>query len=251
MVDGALNAPLHPFYNESVKRMKMKQGLAFVEGAPVGIDGTSTWIRAVGEALKIDPQLVDAVARDEQAKVRAAMADYPLAGKTIMVAGYEGHEFLLVRLLLEAGAKVPYLSTAVNTNPLARQEEAWLAERGCTVLYGANFDDEIGALTDHPYDLVVGTTPLCAHAKELGIPAIYYTNAMATRSMMLAEGAGDILRLITATLLSKPRYDMIAKFFADGDAPALSATSWTAPRKPTIDLTTHLVAGGHFDPAAS
>jgi chlorophyllide a reductase subunit Y len=223
MVDGALNAPLHPFYNESVKRMKMKQGLAFVEGAPVGIDGTSTWIRSVGAALNIDAAVVDAVARDEQAKVRAAMADYPLAGKTIMVAGYEGHEFLLVRLLLEAGAKVPYLSTAVNTNPLARQEEAWLA----------------------------GTTPLCAHAKELGIPAIYYTNAMATRSMMLAEGAGDILRLITATLRSKPRYDMIAKFFADENAaPALSATSW-APRKPTIDLTTHLVAGGHFDPAAS
>jgi chlorophyllide a reductase subunit Y len=119
------------------------------------------------------------------------------------------------------------------------------------VLYGANFDDEIGALTDHPYDLVVGTTPLCAHAKELGIPAIYYTNALATRSMMLAEGAADVLRLITATLLSKPRYDMIAKFFADGDTPTLSATSWTAPRKPTIDLTTHLVAGGHFDPAAT
>jgi chlorophyllide a reductase subunit Y len=250
MVDGALNAPLHPFYSESVKRMKMKQGLPFIEGAPVGIDGTATWIRSVGAALDIDAALADAVAKDEQAKVRAAMADYPLSGKTIMVAGYEGHEFLLVRLLLEAGAKVPYLSTAVNTNPLARQEEAWLAERGCTVLYGANFDDEIGALTDHPYDLVVGTTPLCAHAKELGIPAIYYTNAMATRSMMLADGAGDILRLITATLRSKPRYDMIAKFFADGDVPTISATSW-APRKPTIDLTTHLVAGGHFDPAAT
>ena len=94
-------------------------------------------------------------------------------------------------------------------------------------------------MTDHPYDLVVGTTPLCAHAKELGIPAIYYTNAMATRSMMLADGAGDILRLITATLRSKPRYDIIARFFAEDDAPVLSATSW-APRKPTIDLTTHL-----------
>ena len=61
-----------------------------------------------------------------------------------MVAGYEGHEFLLVRLLIEAGASVPFLSTAVNTNPLAREEEAWLREHGCTVLYGANFEDEIG-----------------------------------------------------------------------------------------------------------
>ena len=37
---------VHPFYSESVKRMKMKQGLPFVEGAPVGIDGTYAWIRA-------------------------------------------------------------------------------------------------------------------------------------------------------------------------------------------------------------
>jgi chlorophyllide a reductase subunit Y len=56
------------------------------------------------------------VAADERDKVRAAMVDFPLNGLTFMVAGYEGHEFLLVRLLIEAGAKVPYLSTAVNTN---------------------------------------------------------------------------------------------------------------------------------------
>ena len=115
-----------------------------------------------------------------------------------MVAGYEGHEFLLVRLLLEAGAKVPFLSTAVNANPLARIEEAWLRERGCTVLYGANFADEIAALQDRNFDCVIGTTPLCAHAKELGIPSIYYTNAIATRSLMLADGASDVLGLVTA-----------------------------------------------------
>ena len=78
--------------------------------------------------------LVDAVARDEAEKVRAAMADYPLAGKTVMVAGYEGHEFLLVRLLIEAGARVPYLSTAVNTNPLGPPRRS--VARG-TRLYGA------------------------------------------------------------------------------------------------------------------
>ncbi len=95
---------------------------------------------------------------------------------------------------------MPFLSTAVSSNPLAREEEAWLREHGCTVLYGANFDDEIGALEDHPYDCVIGTTPLCAHAKELGIPSIYYTNAMATRSLMFAAGASDILSLMLSTV---------------------------------------------------
>ncbi len=239
MVDGALNAPLHPFYSESVKRMKMKQGLPFVEGAPVGIDGTYRWISAVGAALQLDPATVETVAREEQNRVRLAMADHPLNGLAFVVAGYEGHEFLLVRLLIEAGAHVPYLSTAVNTNPLARLEEQWLADHGCKVLYGANFEDEIRALTDRPYDCVIGTTPLCAHAKELGIPSIYYTNAMATRSMMLADGASEILGLVTQTVRSKARYDRIARFFAvDETKLERTYTSWA----PKIDLTTELIA---------
>ena len=56
MVDGALNAPLHPFYSESVKRMKMKQGLPFVEGAPVGIDGTYRWILSLARTAQARPR---------------------------------------------------------------------------------------------------------------------------------------------------------------------------------------------------
>jgi len=146
---------------------------------------------------------------------------------------------LLVRLLIEAGAAVPFLSTAVNANPLAREEERWLRERGCTVLYSANFADEIAALTHRPYDCVIGTTPLCAHAKELGIPSIYYTNAIATRSLMLAAGAADVLSLVNQTVRAKARYERIARFFAaDENKLERSATSWA----PTIDLTTHLLA---------
>ena len=65
-LETALNAPLHPFYSESVQRMKMKQGLPFIDGAPVGIDGTYNWIKAVGEALKLDPATVERVASEER-----------------------------------------------------------------------------------------------------------------------------------------------------------------------------------------
>jgi len=239
MVDGAVNAPVHPFYSESVKRMKMKQGLPFVDGAPVGVDGTYKWITSIGETLALDKATVEAVARQEQAKVRAVLDQRSLDGLTFMVAGYEGHEFLLVRLLIEAGAKVPFLSTAVNTNPLAREEEAWLAAHDCRVLYTANFADEIAALTDRPYDCVIGTTPLCAHAKELGIPSIYYTNAMATRSMMLAKGAADVIDLVRQTVGAKTRYNRIARFFAeDENNLERTYTSWA----PKLDLTVHLIA---------
>lgn len=246
MVDGSLNAPLHPFYSESVARMKMKQGLPFVDGAPVGIDGTYKWIRAVGEALKLSPSTVEQVAREERDAVRAALADYPLSGLTMLVAGYDGHEFMLVRLLIEAGARVPYLATAVNTNPLAREEEGWLREHGCSVLYKANFDAEISALSEHSYDLIVGTTTtICAYAKKLGIPAIYDTNALATRSLMLAEGASNILQLVVQTYRRKERYEKIARFFNEEAVPAgvpASVPAGSVAR--ALDLTEVVVSGG-------
>ncbi|MGB8265141.1 MAG: nitrogenase component 1 [Candidatus Velthaea sp.] len=248
MVDGALNAPLHPFYSESVQRMKMKQGLPFVDGAPVGVDGTYNWIKAVGEALALDPATVEAVASEERDAVKAAMADYPLNGLTMLVAGYDGHEFMLVRLLIEAGAKVPYLATAVNTNPLAREEEAWLRDHGCAVLYKANYDAEIVALTEHPYDLVVGTTTtICAYAKKLGIPAIYDTNALATRSLMLAQGASDILQLVMQTYRRKDKYERIARFFGEEGAAEIDARPVPGVAPGTIDLTQVVLAHGGSD----
>ena len=101
MVDGSLNAPLHPFYSESVKRMKMKQGLPFVEGAPVGIDGTYAWIVARRyESLGLDASRVRG-GRDRRTRPRGHRDGglSTLSGLTFMVAGYEGHEFLLVRLI--------------------------------------------------------------------------------------------------------------------------------------------------------
>jgi chlorophyllide a reductase subunit Y len=86
---------------------------------------------------------------------------------------------------------------------------------------------------------VIGTTPLCAHAKELGIPSIYYTNAMATRSMMLAKGAADVIDLVRQTVGAKARYDRIARFFAEDETRLeRTYTSWA----PKLDLTEHLIA---------
>ena len=114
MGDGALNAPLHPFYSESVKRMRAKQGLPFVEGAPVGIDGTYRWITAIGAALAAndkpqaetwlrqaldrypkDPAILSLAARFEQARgdnqrateyYRAALAAMPPTSRTDRLA---------------------------------------------------------------------------------------------------------------------------------------------------------------------
>ena len=130
----------------------------------------------------------------------------------------------------------------MNTNPLAREEEGWLREHGCSVLYKANFDAEISALSEHWYDLIVGTTTtICAYAKKLGIPAIYDTNALATRSLMLAEGASNILQLVVQTYRRKERYERIARFFSEEPAPREETVPPGA-----IDLTEVVASQGAF-----
>ena len=86
MVDGSLNAPVHPFYSDSVRRMKQKQGLPFVEGAPVGIDGTYSWIVAIGEA-RIAPRLDSAESAVYRAQCDIFLIGYPQRPAAKLVAG--------------------------------------------------------------------------------------------------------------------------------------------------------------------
>ncbi len=121
MVDGSLNAPVHPFYSDSVNRMKKSRACrssrAHRSASTAPTAGSSRSARRSASTRHGSKR-----SRARSASASAlAMADYPLSGLTFMVAGYEGHEFLLVRLLIEAGATVPFLSTAVNANPLARE----------------------------------------------------------------------------------------------------------------------------------
>jgi hypothetical protein len=67
---------------------------------------------------------------------------------------------------------------------------------------------------------------------------------MATRSLMFAQGASDILSLMLATYRSKARYAKIASFFSETGTPQRSYSGWA----PKIDLTEHLIANSAFAP---
>ena len=50
-----------------------------------------------------------------------------------MVTGYEGTELAYARLLVEAGAEVPYVGTACPRTKWSDPDREWLEARGCTV----------------------------------------------------------------------------------------------------------------------
>ncbi|WP_129627420.1 chlorophyllide a reductase subunit Y [Candidatus Oscillochloris fontis] len=206
-------AALHPYYRETVGVLR-ERGIGVVTGAPIGVEGSAAWIRAVGAALDLDEEVVEQVASAEEAAARGFLAMQPLKGTTIMLSGYEGNEMLYARLLIEGGAHVPYVSTSIGQSMLTAADEAWLKAHGCeTVVYRKAIEDDMAAMEYWRFDLVIGTTTLAAHAKELGIPAVYYTNILSVRPLFLAGGMIASLSFVRELLGRKPLYERMVDFF--------------------------------------
>jgi 3,8-divinyl chlorophyllide a/chlorophyllide a reductase subunit Y len=207
-------APLHPFYKETTALFRSWQ-VPVVGGAPVGISGSYAWIKSIGSLLHLDPVLVDQVAEEERARAQAIVNAQPLSGR-ILVTGYEGSELAYARLLVEAGAEVPYVSTSIGSDPLVLPDELWLRARGTKeVVYRKSLEEDMAALDRYSPDLVLGTTPFASAAKERGIPAMYFTNQLASRPFFLSGGMAATLGFIGQTLGRADRYQWIQDFFAE------------------------------------
>lgn len=208
---GAL-APLHPFYKETTALFRSWK-VPVVGGAPVGGSGSYAWLKAVGSLLNLDPKLVDQVAEAERERAQAMIKAQPLSGR-IFVTGYEGTELAYARLLVEAGAEVPYVSTSIGQDPLVMPDEMWLRARGTQeIVYRKSLEEDVAALDKYPPDLVLGTTPYCSIAKERGIPAMYFTNQLASRPFFLSGGMAATLGFINQTMQQHERYEWMQSFF--------------------------------------
>jgi len=208
-------APLHPFYKGTLKTFR-SWNVSVVGGAPVGISGTYAWLKSIGSVMDLDPDLVEQVASEERAQAQAIVDAQPLSGR-IFVTGYEGTELAYARMLVEAGAEVPYVSTSIGPDPLVLPDELWLKAHGTKeVIYRKSLEEDVAALDRYPPDLVLGTTPFCAIAKERGIPAMYFTNQLASRPFFLSSGMAATISFIKQTMERSPRYEWMVEFFEEG-----------------------------------
>ena len=215
-------AALHPFYRETISVLR-ERGVAVVSGAPIGADGSAAWIRAIGSALDLDEDRVEQVAQEEEATARGFLASQPLKGTTILVSGYEGNEMLYARLLVEGGAHVPYVSTSIGPSMLTAADEAWLKSHGTeAVIYRKAIEDDKAAMEHWRFDLVIGTTTLAAHAKELGIPSVYYTNMLSVRPLFLSGGMIASINFVLDLIGRKPLYERMVEFFDNAHQPPVA-----------------------------
>ena len=185
-----------------------------VGSAPVGVEGTSAWLSAIGETCGVSRGKVDAALNGILPAIRGALAASPITAR-ITLSGYEGSELIVGRLLAEAGADLRYVGTACPKTRWNEADAEWLRARGIHVEFRASLETDLAAVDGFEPDLAIGTTPVVQHAKQKAIPSLYFTNLISARPLMGPAGAGSLATVINAAVAGKGRFDTMKAFFED------------------------------------
>jgi chlorophyllide a reductase subunit Y len=219
-------AAVHPFYTASIREFRAA-GRPVVGSGPVGVEGTAAWLEGIAAAAGIPAARLDAAKARALPAIAAALAANPIAAR-ITVSGYEGSELLVARLLIEAGAEVPYVGTACPRTEWSEADRAWLAAHGAHVQYRASLEQDMAAMTEVKPDLALGTTPLVQKAKELGIPALYFTNMVSARPLFGSAGAASLAAIVAAQTRGRERFARMVGFFDGVGTPDGAGYGFTA-----------------------
>ena len=218
-LDCVVVAAIHPFYTASVREFEAA-GRPVVGSAPVGLDGTVSWLQAIGEAAGIAQEKIDAAKNQAAAAIRAVLSAKTITGR-ITLSGYEGSELLVGRLLVESGADLKYVGSACPATPWNVQDADWLRAKGVRVQFRASLEQDMAAVEEFKPDLAIGTTPVVQKAKQMSIPALYFTNLISARPLMGVAGVGSLVQVVQSAIGNRARFDAMTSFFGNvgsGDA---------------------------------
>ncbi|MFO1035456.1 MAG: chlorophyllide a reductase subunit Y [Geminicoccaceae bacterium] len=223
-LDCVTAAAIHPFYVSSVREFRTA-GRPVVGSAPVGVEGTAAWLEAIGKAANVATADIEAAKSKALPAIRAAL-DASKVAATVTVSGYEGSELLVARLLIEAGCTVPYVGTACPRTEWSDADREWLEAAGTHVQYRASLEQDVAAMREVRPDLAIGTTPLVQQAKELGIPAIYFTNMVSARPLFGPAGAAALPAIVGNQTRGKQRFERMVEFFGPVGSGEAAGYGW-------------------------
>ena len=213
-LDCDVAAAVHPFYVASIREFGLA-GRPVVASAPVGVAATEAWLGRVAGALGLSPARLDAALDAALPPLRAALDANRISAR-ITLSGYEGSELLVGRLLVEAGADLPYVGTALPQSDWNDADRIWLEQRGVHVQFRASLEQDLAALDAVCPDLAIGTTPVVQKAKERGTPAIYYTNMVSGRPLLGLPGIPSVAAIVAAQANGRERFRRMVSFFSPG-----------------------------------
>jgi chlorophyllide a reductase subunit Y len=206
-------AAIHPFYTASIREFETA-GRPIVGSAPVGIDGTQSWLQSIGRAAGVDQLRIDSAKNLALTAMRDLLVVKPIRGR-ITLSGYEGSELLVARLLVECGADLRYVGSACPATTWNKDDAEWLTAKGVQVQFRASLEQDLAAVEEYQPQLAIGTTPVVQRAKEKSIPALYFTNLISARPLMGVAGAGSLVQVIQAAIGNQARFDAMTSFFGN------------------------------------
>jgi 3,8-divinyl chlorophyllide a/chlorophyllide a reductase subunit Y len=212
-LDCAAVAAIHPFYTASVREFRAA-GRKVVGSAPVGYDGTESWLQAIGEVTNTSQRDIDAAKNKFLPAIKAVLSQTPIKGR-ITLSGYEGSELLVARLLIESGADVRYVGSACPSTEWNELDKQWLLAKGVQVQFRASLEQDLAAIREYKPNLAIGTTPVVQAAKSASIPSLYFTNLISARPLMGPAGAGSLAKVINNAIGNQARFDAMKDFFGD------------------------------------
>jgi chlorophyllide a reductase subunit Y len=210
-LDCTVAAAVHPFYTATIREFAYA-GRPIVGSAPVGLDGTADWLDAIGKAADVGAAAIDAAKAKALPGIKAMLENQIKA--RLVISGYEGSELLVARLLMEAGATIPYVGTALPRTEWSDPDREWLETRGTHVQYRASLEQDVAAMREVKPDLAVGTTPLVQAAKEQGTPAVYFTNMVSARPLFGPAGVASLTSIVATQTAGRDRFARMIDFFA-------------------------------------
>ena len=77
----------------------------------------------------------------------------------------------------------------------------------------ASLEEDLAALEALKPDLAIGTTPVVQKAKQMAIPALYFTNLISARPLMGPAGAGSVAQVVNAAIVNADRFENMRSFF--------------------------------------
>lgn len=215
---------VHPFYVAAVREFETA-GRPVVGSGPVGIEGTAAWLEAITAAAGVPAAALDAAKRAALAPIRTAIKASPIRAR-LTVSGYEGSELLVARLLIEAGAEVPYVGTACPRTAWNDADREWLEAHGAHVQFRASLEQDTAAMREVRPDLAFGTTPVVQAAKQLGVPAAYFTNIVSARPLFGAAGVAAMAQIVAAQTRGAARFGAMREFFEGVGVPDAAGYGW-------------------------
>jgi len=202
--------PSIPFYTASLREFSAA-GREIVGSAPVGYEGTATWLERSARACGVGAERI-AAAQQDPAGHQAALAQSPIRDASRCRA-MKDRSFLVAGCWSKAG---PTCDTpdGLSAHRMVGSGPAYgSSPKVCALQYRRHSSRISPPCTSSSPIWRSAPRPWCKRPRKWPSRPCYFTNLISARPLMGRAGAGSLAQVLNAALGSQSRFDEMKEFF--------------------------------------